>query len=83
MIEAAAYILIGGQSRRFGYPKWKARIGNETVLNRYVGVADHEIVVAKVFASTVDNSRLDIFFFCTVSFETQYMYTPYMGYYYT
>ena len=34
MIEAAAYILIGGQSRRFGSPKWKARIGNETVLNR-------------------------------------------------
>ena len=34
MIKAAAYILIGGQSLRFGSPKWKVKIGDETVLNR-------------------------------------------------
>ncbi|SVC14825.1 uncharacterized protein METZ01_LOCUS267679, partial [marine metagenome] len=31
-IPATAGILIGGQSRRFGSPKWKVKIGGVTVL---------------------------------------------------
>ena len=32
-ISTSAFILIGGQSKRFGYPKWKSKIGGETLLD--------------------------------------------------
>jgi len=34
MIKAAAFILIGGKSLRFGSSKWEVKIGQETVLKR-------------------------------------------------
>ena len=34
MIKAAAFILIGGKSLRFGSSKWEVKIGQETVLER-------------------------------------------------
>ena len=33
MIEATAYILMGGKSTRFGSEKWKAKLGSHTVLD--------------------------------------------------
>ena len=32
-ISTSAFILIGGQSKRFGYPKWKSKIGEKTLLD--------------------------------------------------
>ena len=32
-IPISAFILIGGQSKRFGYPKWKSKVGEITLLN--------------------------------------------------
>ena len=32
-IPISAFILIGGQSKRFGYPKWKSKIGEKTLLD--------------------------------------------------
>ena len=32
-IPISAFILIGGQSKRFGYPKWKSKVGGKTLLN--------------------------------------------------
>ena len=34
MITAKAFILIGGENKRFGSPKWKAVIDGKTVLDR-------------------------------------------------
>ena len=34
MIKATAFILIGGNSERFGSPKWKATISGQSVLDR-------------------------------------------------
>lgn len=34
MIPATAFILIGGKSQRFGSPKWKVHLNNETILDR-------------------------------------------------
>jgi len=33
-INASAFLLIGGKSKRFGSPKWKVILNNESVLNR-------------------------------------------------
>ena len=32
-IPISSFILIGGQSKRFGYPKWQSKIGETTLLN--------------------------------------------------
>lgn len=42
-IPAAAFILIGGKSKRFGSPKWRADISGETLLRRiWQACADFE-----------------------------------------
>ncbi|GIS72925.1 MAG: hypothetical protein CM1200mP10_25020 [Candidatus Neomarinimicrobiota bacterium] len=35
MIHASAYILIGGQSQRFGSQKWKVQIDGKPVLDPF------------------------------------------------
>lgn len=50
-IPASAYILAGGRSRRFGSPKWQARVLGQTLLDRSTGLCrslfDEWLVVAK------------------------------------
>lgn len=40
VIQASAGILVGGKSQRFGSPKWKARIGGTTLLERAWSLCD-------------------------------------------
>lgn len=40
MIPATAFILIGGKSKRFGSPKWEAKIQNQTVLDKIWNTCD-------------------------------------------
>lgn len=50
-IPASAYILAGGQSRRFNSPKWRAKINGKTLLDRSTGLCrslfEESYVVAK------------------------------------
>ena len=50
MIPATVFILIGGKSERFGFPKWKAKIHNQTVLDKIWNVCDifeNRVIVGK------------------------------------
>ncbi|MFQ6673909.1 MAG: molybdenum cofactor guanylyltransferase [Fidelibacterota bacterium] len=40
LIPASGFILIGGRSRRFGAPKWKAKLAGQTLLDRTWKLAD-------------------------------------------
>ena len=40
MIKASAFILIGGESKRFGSPKWQATINGRSILDRIWGVCN-------------------------------------------
>ncbi|MDP6339291.1 MAG: molybdenum cofactor guanylyltransferase [Candidatus Marinimicrobia bacterium] len=40
-ISATAFILIGGKSKRFGLPKWEAKIHNQTVLDKIWNACDN------------------------------------------
>ena len=49
-IPTYAFILIGGQSKRFGYPKWKTKIGKSTLLDHIYNVCssfNHTFIVGK------------------------------------
>ena len=49
-ISTSAFILIGGQSKRFGYPKWKSKIGEKTLLDHIYNVCslfDNTFIVGK------------------------------------
>jgi len=49
-IPVSAFILIGGQSKRFGYPKWKSKIGETTLLNHIYNMCslfDNIFIVGK------------------------------------
>tara|TARA_B100000929_G_scaffold61286_1_gene46463 strand:+ start:170 stop:754 length:585 start_codon:yes stop_codon:yes gene_type:complete len=49
-IPTYAFILIGGQSKRFGYPKWKSKIGKSTLLDYIYNVCslfNHTFIVGK------------------------------------
>ena len=49
-IPATVFILIGGKSERFGFPKWKAKINNQTVLDKIWNVCDifeNRVIVGK------------------------------------
>ena len=57
LIPATAGILIGGQSRRFGSPKWKVKVGGETVLDRLwqvCGRFEERIVIGKEKPADLD-----------------------------
>ncbi|MFL2982900.1 MAG: molybdenum cofactor guanylyltransferase [Candidatus Neomarinimicrobiota bacterium] len=50
MIQVSAFILIGGDSSRFGYPKWKASIGGMTILERIwkqCEKCEHRFIIGK------------------------------------
>ena len=50
MIPAAAFILMGGKSQRFGSPKWKAQLNNETILDRIWKTCDifqEKVIIGK------------------------------------
>lgn len=50
MIPASAFILIGGENRRFGSPKWQAVLNGKTVLDRILSACaelEHRFVVGK------------------------------------
>ncbi|MBT4370274.1 MAG: molybdenum cofactor guanylyltransferase [Candidatus Marinimicrobia bacterium] len=50
IIPATVFILIGGKSERFGFPKWKAKIHNQTVLDKIWNVCDifeNRVIVGK------------------------------------
>ena len=40
MIKASAFILIGGESKRFGSPKWQANINGRSILDRIWGACN-------------------------------------------
>jgi molybdopterin-guanine dinucleotide biosynthesis protein A len=40
MIKASAFILIGGESKRFGSPKWQATINGRSILDRIWGACN-------------------------------------------
>ena len=49
-IPISAFILIGGQSKRFGYPKWKSKVGEITLLNHIYNMCslfDNIFIVGK------------------------------------
>ena len=49
-IPATVFILIGGKSERFGFPKWKAKINNQTVLDKIWNACDifeNRVIVGK------------------------------------
>ena len=49
-ISTSAFILIGGQSKRFGYPKWKSKIGEKTLLDHIYNMCslfDNIFIVGK------------------------------------
>jgi len=49
-IPATVFILIGGKSERFGFPKWKAKIHNQTVLDKIWNACDifeNRVIVGK------------------------------------
>ena len=49
-ISTSAFILIGGQSKRFGYPKWKSKIGEKTLLDHIYNMCslfDNTFIVGK------------------------------------
>jgi len=49
-IPATVFILIGGKSERFGFPKWKAKINNQTILDKIWNVCDifeNRVIVGK------------------------------------
>ena len=49
-ISTSAFILIGGQSKRFGYPKWKSKVGEITLLNHIYNMCslfDNIFIVGK------------------------------------
>ena len=50
MIQASAFILIGGKSERFGSPKWQAVIDGKSILDRTWDVCsdfEHRFVIGK------------------------------------
>ena len=66
MITAKAFILIGGESKRFGSPKWKAVIDGKTVLDRIWDSCtefENRFVVGKEKPSDLNKSLFSPIFF--------------------
>ena len=60
-IPTYAFILIGGQSKRFGYPKWKSKIGKSTLLDHIYNVCslfNHTFIVGKEKPDSLDKPFL-------------------------
>ena len=62
-ISTSAFILIGGQSKRFGYPKWKSKIGEKTLLDHIYNMCslfDDTFIIGKKSQQDLTNHLLKI-----------------------